>query len=120
MENRDAPLLDEFPRVPINIALAMDAWTNRHLKTRENLTMLRYLLREAFLNDTWWQHLGPKILARQQENKDSARHLNARCGDGSTARRTFIRANREMRSDLVQILREHFLSTDVNNAFHRK
>ena len=76
VENRYLPLLDDFPLVPIPITLAMEAFSNQQVKPRENFTVQRDLLRDAFFLATLWQHLGPKILARRLDNTDEARHLN--------------------------------------------
>ena len=56
----------------------MEAFSNSEGETRENFKTQRDQLRDAFFLATLWQHLGPKILARAQDNIEQARHLNGR------------------------------------------
>ena len=78
VENRYLPLLDDFPRVAIPITFPMEVLSNMKVKPRENFTTQRDLLRHAFILATLWQHIGPKILARRQDNTDQARDLKCR------------------------------------------
>ena len=71
-------LVDYLPRVPSPITLAMEAFSNRQVKPRENFTTQRDLLADAFFLATLWQDLGPKILARRRANTVEARHLKGR------------------------------------------
>ena len=75
-ETQHLPLLDDFPRVPIPIPLAMEAFSNGHVKLRENFLTQRDFLRDDFFAATVWQHLGTQILALRQDNTDEVRHLN--------------------------------------------